>query len=115
MNWGIYHIVYLCFPKLSVNLPAEVAHLVERNLAKVEVAGSSPVFRSRLLVPVSAGICFFQDYPGGGTGRRAGLKILWPEKAVRVQFPSRVLWPNRYFISSKRSIPCYQNLRQRPF
>ena len=26
---------------------AEVAQLVERNLAKVEVAGSSPVFRSR--------------------------------------------------------------------
>lgn len=26
---------------------AEVAHLVERDLAKVEVAGSSPVFRSK--------------------------------------------------------------------
>ena len=26
---------------------AEIAQLVERNLAKVEVAGSSPVFRSR--------------------------------------------------------------------
>ena len=31
---------------LSSPLPAEVAQLVERNLAKVEVAGSSPVFRS---------------------------------------------------------------------
>ena len=28
---------------------AELAHLVERNLAKVEVAGSSPVFRSIFL------------------------------------------------------------------
>ncbi len=27
---------------------AEVAHLVERDLAKVEVAGSSPVFRSKI-------------------------------------------------------------------
>ena len=27
---------------------AEVAHLVERDLAKVEVAGSSPVFRSKV-------------------------------------------------------------------
>ena len=27
-------------------ISAELAHLVERNLAKVEVAGSSPVFRS---------------------------------------------------------------------
>ena len=30
---------------------AEVAQLVERNLAKVEVAGSSPVFRSRFRQP----------------------------------------------------------------
>ena len=30
---------------------AEVAHLVERDLAKVEVAGSSPVFRSKKLPP----------------------------------------------------------------
>ena len=29
---------------------AEVAHLVERDLAKVEVAGSSPVFRSQKLL-----------------------------------------------------------------
>ena len=35
---------------------AEVAQLVERNLAKVEVAGSSPVFRSRLRMTV-AGRC----------------------------------------------------------
>ena len=28
---------------------AELAHLVERNLAKVEVAGSSPVIRSKAL------------------------------------------------------------------
>ena len=31
---------------------AEVAQLVERNLAKVEVAGSSPVFRSRFRQPM---------------------------------------------------------------
>ena len=29
-------------------LKAEVAHLVEHNLAKVRVAGSSPVFRSKV-------------------------------------------------------------------
>ena len=28
---------------------ADLAHLVERNLAKVEVAGSSPVIRSTIL------------------------------------------------------------------
>ena len=30
--------------------------------------------------------------PGGGIGRHAGLKILWPVMAVRVQLPSRVLF-----------------------
>ena len=32
--------------ELKVLLDAEVAHLVEHDLAKVGVAGSSPVFRS---------------------------------------------------------------------
>ena len=30
-------------------------------------------------------------YPGGGTGRHAGLKILFPAMQVWVQLPSRVL------------------------
>jgi hypothetical protein len=30
-------------------------------------------------------------YPGGGTGRHAGLKILFPATGVWVQLPSRVL------------------------
>ncbi len=29
---------------------ADLAHLVERHLAKVEVAGSSPVIRSKMLI-----------------------------------------------------------------
>jgi hypothetical protein len=33
-------------PATIITFPAEVAQLVERNLAKVEVAGSTPVFRS---------------------------------------------------------------------
>ena len=32
--------------KLFIKPPADLAHLVERDLAKVEVAGSSPVIRS---------------------------------------------------------------------
>ena len=39
------------FRKQFLKLQAEVAHLVERDLAKVEVAGSSPVFRSKKLPP----------------------------------------------------------------
>ena len=41
---------YLCHPKVMRRYcggHAEIAQLVERNLAKVEVAGPSPVFRSR--------------------------------------------------------------------
>ena len=34
-----------CHSKRKTN--ADLAHLVERNLAKVEVAGSSPVIRSQ--------------------------------------------------------------------
>jgi hypothetical protein len=40
-----------------VLIKAEVAHLVEHNLAKVRVAGSSPVFRSEK-VPRTCGIFF---------------------------------------------------------
>jgi hypothetical protein len=64
---------------------AEVAHLVEHNLAKVGVAGSSPVFRSEIL---SARRGDFFWSPGGGIGRHAGLKILWPAMAVTVQLRS---------------------------
>ena len=37
-------LLYICSP--IVLFQAEVAHLVEHDLAKVGVAGSSPVFRS---------------------------------------------------------------------
>ena len=41
----------LLFPpflfNIAFNIYADVAHLVERHLAKVEVAGSSPVIRSK--------------------------------------------------------------------
>ena len=43
---------------------AEIAQLVERNLAKVEVASSSLVFRSLI------------RRPNGGIGRHEGLKLL---------------------------------------
>ena len=52
-------------PKAKI---AEVAQLVEHNLAKVRVAGSSPVFRSSLKR---------KGCSNGGIGRHEGLKILW--------------------------------------
>ena len=84
----------LCFVNKSI-VNAEVAHLVEHDLAKVGVAGSSPVFRSKSSDHSGGG--FFalttiaSNYtkvsldklakvvitcPGGGIGRHAGLKIL---------------------------------------
>jgi hypothetical protein len=79
---------------------AEVAQLVEHDLAKVGVAGSSLVFRSEDSIPTSRGGFFLfslfrnvyqrksDECPGGGIGRRAGLKILFAARRVRVQFPS---------------------------
>jgi hypothetical protein len=58
---GTYKYLNYCF--------AGVAQLVEHDLAKVRVAGPSPVSRSWS--------------PGGGTGRRAGLKIQWPLRPCR--------------------------------
>ena len=59
---------------------AEIAQLVEHNLAKVGVASSSLVFRSNTLLGLL----------GWWNGRHEGLKILWPLSAVRVQVPLRV-------------------------
>ena len=38
---------------------------------------------------------FPNNSPGGGIGRRAGLKIQWAVMPVRVRFPSRVLFTDR--------------------
>ncbi len=48
---------YVCKPIL-VLIHAEVAHLVEHDLAKVGVAGSSPVFRSKTIPSDKGGIFF---------------------------------------------------------
>ena len=62
---------------------AEIAQLVEHDLAKVGVASSSLVFRSKKSRYKSG---FFLDRIkclSGGIGRRAGLKILCPFRACR--------------------------------
>ena len=69
--------------------------MVEHDLAKVGVAGSSPVFRSGK-IPTIVGFFFklvisLFNYSGGGTGRHAGLKIPFAAMQVWVQLPSRVL------------------------
>ena len=64
---------------------AEIAQLVEHDLAKVGVASSSLVFRSKALEWWNA-----LRRSNGGIGRHEGLKIPWPVMAVRVQVPLRV-------------------------
>ena len=56
---------------------AKVAQLVEHHLAKVRVAGSSLVFRSRRSFYK---LLFYFQAPGWWNGRHAGLKILWPSR-----------------------------------
>ncbi len=92
--WRLENDYYLCTPKV-LKTNAEVAQLVEHHLAKVRVAGSSLVFRSdKNSRPL--GLEFFvcarfiyrvYSCPGGGIGRRAGLKILYAAMRVRVQVP----------------------------
>ena len=66
---------YLCTRKRETN-NAEVAQLVEHNLAKVRVAGSSPVFRSQITeVKEITSLC--NEFPGGGIGRRARFRCEW--------------------------------------
>ena len=57
----------LIFAPVLRKRPAEIAQLVEHNLAKVRVASSSLVFRS-----------FFERMLEWWNGRHEGLKILWP-------------------------------------
>jgi hypothetical protein len=65
----------------SLETPAEIAQLVERNLAKVEVASSNLVFRSKSRY-IRLFFCNKREprfaSPGGGIGRHEGLKIPWP-------------------------------------
>jgi hypothetical protein len=82
--------------------------LVEHDLAKVGVAGSSPVFRSGN--PSSFGGGIFFGCPGGGIGRHAGLKILWPAMAVTVQVRSGALFKA---IHVNESLFLFVDLKQR--
>jgi hypothetical protein len=55
---------------------AKVAQLVEHDLAKVGVASSNLVFRSKSLLWKAFNFKRFNTCSDGGTGRHAGLKIL---------------------------------------
>ena len=65
--------------KIRILRDAGVAQLVERNLAKVEVASSRLVSRSRIQERGKHGLplfsCIVQESRNDGIGRRSGLKI----------------------------------------
>ena len=71
------------------NADAALAHLVERHLAKVEVASSSLVGRSTKPIAFAIGF-FICGY--GGIGRHAGFRFPWETVQVQVLLPA----PNQY-------------------
>ena len=58
-----FSIKRLYLHSLSSYTHAEVAHLVEHDLAKVGVAGSSPVFRSQKVHSKQDGFLFLRAFP----------------------------------------------------
>ena len=72
----------------TVIIVAEIAQLVEHNLAKVRVASSSLVFRSSL-----------KGCSNGGIGRHEGLKIPWPLRLCG--FKSRFEYKSNPLIACK--------------
>ena len=57
---------------------ADLAHLVERDLAKVEVAGSSPVIRSKKKSkPMSLDFLLYMKYIAGQVIFRLALRFLY--------------------------------------
>ena len=74
---------------------AALAHPVERHLAKVEVASSSLVGRSKNLLPSAIGF-FICGY--GGIGRHAGFRFPWETVQVQVLLPA----PHRISLRTTR-------------
>ena len=70
---------------IIANADAALAHLVERHLAKVEVASSSLVGRSTKPIAFAIGF-FICGY--GGIGRHAGFRFPWETVQVQVLLPA---------------------------
>ena len=83
--------LFIFAPVLS-NDSAEIAQLVEHNLAKVGVASSSLVFRSN-------------GCSNGGIGRHEGLKIPWPLRLCG--FKSRFEYEIKSQLSGQQAIAIF--------
>src|SRR5450759_1063878 len=70
--------------------PADIAQLVERNLAKVEVAGSSPVVRSKASCLHQGPTAFGEGMnPSRWSGREARQRPAKPSTRVQIPSPPR--------------------------
>ena len=67
---------YRCIFAIPIGKPnAEIAQLVERNLAKVEVAGPSPVFRSKMTTTGKVVVFFVSGRGPAGEIAKTGVRI----------------------------------------
>src|SRR5664280_1184227 len=84
---------------LVVGVPADIAQLVERNLAKVEVAGSSPVVRSKASCLRRNPSAFDEGMKlSRWSGREARQRPAKP--STRVQIPSPPRHPHEWAIGA---------------
>ena len=75
---------------LIAGVPADIAQLVERNLAKVEVAGSSPVVRSKAPMPSSRPpTAWARAWNLRWSGREARQRPAKPSTRVQIPSPPR--------------------------
>ena len=86
--------MYLCITKSlqRISKNAKVAQLVERDLAKVEVAGSNPVFRSSKKDLATGKVLFY--FTGENTTTQAGQGLraqASPDEARNCQIPKAFL------------------------
>lgn len=77
----IWVLIFAAQVEETTRQKAKVAQLVERDLAKVEVAGSNPVFRSK----VAQATFFFQVFRSGDLAGMVELVDTWDLKShVRI-------------------------------
>ena len=103
---------YFCTPDLVLISIAEVAHLVEHDLAKVGVAGSSPVFRSNLPSVIRDGIFFDPPALVVELVDTQDLKSCSPKKRVRVRFPPGARLHLKTLIVSTFKVFCFHGTFQ---
>ena len=96
---------YRCIFAIPIGKPnAEIAQLVERNLAKVEVAGPSPVFRSKMTTTGKVVVFFVSARGAAGAAGAAGASAASAGASVGA-LPFLLLWPGCFGRSPDAILP----------